>query len=485
MFVTLKVNSKTMKDGLFKYTNCPNFKNTVAMTLSRYTLFLFLTFYFSLLTFHLSAQSVTRYGQSTSSSANFVDKNGKIGNSPVLSKNGQVLVLATPTTTAATSITSTTATSGGNVTSDGGTTITVRGVCWSTTSGPTTALSTKTTNGTGTGIFTSSITGLIAGTVYYVRAYATNNAGTAYGSELSFTTTLATPGAPTIVTATAGDGQVTLTFTAPVSNGGSAITGYTVTSSPGGFTGTGSGSPITVTGLSNYTAYTFTVTATNAIGTSTASSASNLVTTRPSVGPTDVLNPTTGKVWMDRNLGASQVATSSTDAAAYGDSYQWGRGADGHQIRTSATTLTLSSSDTPGDNKFILVDAGTSPADWRNPQNDNLWQGVNGTNNPCPSGYRLPTEAEWAAELASWSSYDPAGAFNSPLKLPMAGYRWSDVTQWGGDNRNYGRSGQYWSSTVSGLNSRMLSFRSFSAPPDATMTATFRGYGYSVRCIKN
>ena len=57
---------------------------------------------------------------------------------------------------------------------------------------------------------------------------------------------------------------------------------------------------------------------------------------------------------MDRNLGASQVATSSDDAASYGDLYQWGRGTDGHQIRTSATTTTLSSADVPGHGNFIL-----------------------------------------------------------------------------------------------------------------------------------
>jgi hypothetical protein len=124
---------------------------------------------------------------------------------------------------------------------------------------------------------------------------------------------------------------------------------------------------------------------------------------------------------MDRNLGASRAATSSTDAEAYGDLYQWGRAADGHQKRTSGTTSTLSNSDTPGHGNFIL--APNSPYDWRSPQNNNLWQGVNGTNNPCPAGYRLPTEAELNAERLSWSSNNAAGAFASPLKLPVAGYR--------------------------------------------------------------
>jgi hypothetical protein len=80
------------------------------------------------------------------------------------------------------------------------------------------------------------------------------------------------------VSATAGNAQATVTFTAPTNDGGAAITAYTVTSSPGGFTATGSASPLTVTGLSNGTAYTFTVVATNSVGDSVASSASAPVT---------------------------------------------------------------------------------------------------------------------------------------------------------------------------------------------------------------
>ncbi len=92
------------------------------------------------------------------------------------------------TTSAVSDITQTTAAAGGNVISDGGAEVTARGVCWSTSDNPTIANSSKTSDGTGTGSFTSSLTQLTPGTTYYVRAYATNEAGTAYGNPLSFPT---------------------------------------------------------------------------------------------------------------------------------------------------------------------------------------------------------------------------------------------------------------------------------------------------------
>lgn len=96
------------------------------------------------------------------------------------------------------------------------------------------------------------------------------------------------PDAPTIGTVTGGNAQATVPFTPPASNGGLAITGYTALSSPGGFTGTSSSSPIVVSGLANGTAYTFTVTATNALGASTASSVSNQVTPTLPAAPDQV-----------------------------------------------------------------------------------------------------------------------------------------------------------------------------------------------------
>jgi uncharacterized protein (TIGR02145 family) len=189
----------------------------------------------------------------------------------------------------------------------------------------------------------------------------------------------------------------------------------------------------------------------------------------------NVTNPTTGKTWMDRNLGATQAATSSTDASAYGDLYQWGRKADGHQCRNSGTTSTLSSTDQPNHANFIL--APNSPYDWRSPQNDNLWQGVNGTNNPCPSGYRIPTNAELDAERTSWSQNNSTGAFNSPLKLPLSGYRnYAD-----GSLSGVGSGGIYWSSSVNGALAWSLHFNS----GNAYMNYSSRAHGFSVRCLKD
>ncbi len=96
--------------------------------------------------------------------------------------------LATLTTTNVQSVTSSSAISGGSITSDGGGAISARGVCWSTSPNPTVALSTKTVDGTGTGSFSSTVSGLTSSTTYFLRAYATNSIGTGYGNELTITT---------------------------------------------------------------------------------------------------------------------------------------------------------------------------------------------------------------------------------------------------------------------------------------------------------
>ena len=175
-----------------------------------------------------------------------------------------------------------------------------------------------------------------------------------------------------------------------------------------------------------------------------------------------------GTVWMDRNLGAKQAATSRSDAAAYGDLYQWGRRADGHQIRNSATTtgqLNFGSQSS----KFVL-----SSNDWLSASDDTLWQA--GKNDPCPTGYRIPTETELDAERTSFATSNAEGAYGSALKLTLAGYR--EGTN--GELDSEGSYGGYWSYTHSGSNPSILSFNI----SNVSISTGYRSEGYSVRCIK-
>jgi hypothetical protein len=131
-------------------------------------------------------------------------------------------LMPTVITASVTDITITTATGGGNITLEGGVPVTGRGVCWSTSSNPTIS-DNYTTDGSGTGVFVSSLTGLSASTLYYVRAYATGDLGTAYGNEVSFTTLAWTCGTSNIINHVAGD-------VAPVTK---TVTYGTVTGIPG------------------------------------------------------------------------------------------------------------------------------------------------------------------------------------------------------------------------------------------------------------
>ena len=199
------------------------------------------------------------------------------------------------------------------------------------------------------------------------------------------------------------------------------------------------------------------------------------------------ITSTTGKIWMDRNLGASRKAQSLTDYLAYGQLYQWGRGNDGHADITwasgtsassaSSTTTTISTTDNPGNSSFILKSA--SPFNWRSPQNDNLWQGVNGVNNPCPAGYRLPTAAELGAEVTAYNITNSAEAFASPLKFTVPGYRVYNT----GDLANEGSYGYYWTSSVDGSTNAVA--RRYFSPTGTGGDTGYRASGMSVRCIKD
>jgi uncharacterized protein (TIGR02145 family) len=180
--------------------------------------------------------------------------------------------------------------------------------------------------------------------------------------------------------------------------------------------------------------------------------------------------------WLDRNLGASRVATASDDSQAYGDYYQWGRLTDGHEKNDSGTTSTLATTNVPGHSNFILNTSDTY--DWRNPQNDNLWQGVNGVNNPCPPGWRVPSAAELETERLSWVTNNIAGAYGSSLKFCIAGFRRGTT----GDIWREAQEVGYWAHTVNEGKSDYLYIYNAEGGPMVYYSA--RVWGMSVRCVR-
>ena len=130
---------------------------------------------------------------------------------------------ATLTTNVATSVTNIAAISGGNISSDGGTPVTARGICWSTSPNPTVSNDT-TRNGNGTGSFVSNMTGLLGSTTYYVRAYAVNTTGVAYGNQITFTTPVPTPPSLTTTALSSITSVSVATGGSILNNGGAPIT---------------------------------------------------------------------------------------------------------------------------------------------------------------------------------------------------------------------------------------------------------------------
>lgn len=202
--------------------------------------------------------------------------------------------------------------------------------------------------------------------------------------------------------------------------------------------------------------------------------------------PTEVVEVVslTGRIWMDRNLGATKVADSINDAAAYGSYFQWGRGADGHQCTNSGTTPILSTTDQPGHGLFITVPL-SGPYDWRSPGNGNLWQGVNGINNPCPCGFRLPTTQEFQQEVATWNSPSANGGFESVLKLPVAGrapYESGNAEEFPFISGIHTH-GYFWTSNTDATRGGNIRLNNGATPFVTGFSG--RATGHSVRCIKN
>lgn len=204
-----------------------------------------------------------------------------------------------------------------------------------------------------------------------------------------------------------------------------------------------------------------------------------------------------GNVWLNNNLGAdysnfnhpefnpTQQATIVDDYHAFGSIYQWGRTSDGHELVTwtghssgsrtfPTTTAVKATTDTPLSNDFITDTA--APFDWRSPQNDNLWQGASGINNPCPNGYRIPTNTEFANLVSMESITNSVTALNSTPKFPRAGYIGSN----NGIPIASGLIGYYWTSSINGTNVVAQRFDN-----GAAFQNVGRALGFGVRCIKD
>jgi uncharacterized protein (TIGR02145 family) len=185
----------------------------------------------------------------------------------------------------------------------------------------------------------------------------------------------------------------------------------------------------------------------------------------------DVIEALDNRTWLDRNLGASRVATSIDDILAYGGYYQWGRKADGHEVRGTLTTEVKA--DVPTHTKFIL---GGNGNDWRENSSDLLWDGVYAVNNPCPMGFRVPSMFEFATMIEKENIFDTATGFSNHMKFPTTGFRVFD-----GGNIIFDLKITIWTASLSALSAKYYTINSTST---GTSTA-YRASGIPIRCIKH
>ena len=389
-------------------------------------------------------------------------------------------------TTAITSITTTAASTGGNVTYDGESTVTVRGVCYNTSTNPTTA-NNPTPNGTGTGIFVSNLTGLTSNTTYYLKAYATNSTGTAYGAEVSFTTlaitlpTLAATTAATSITATSASsgGDVTYDGGATVTARGvcwSLTTGPIATDSHTTEDGTTGIFTSSLTGLTAGTTYYVRAYATNGAGTAYGSEIS-FTTPRPLTGTVNDIDGNTynyvtigTQTWMVENLKTTKYRNGDAIANVI-DGATWGGLSSGAYCWYNGYGATYGA----------LYN----------------WYAVADSRNIAPTGWHVPTDAEWytltdylgglnaagvklkEAGTVHWRTPNTGASNSSGFTALPGGYR--------DDNGIFGYIGGYgylWSSTEYSTLQAWTMYTGYDLS-NAGIGYGRKVYGYSVRCLRD
>lgn len=483
-------------------------------------------------------------------------------------------------TSPATEITYSTVVTGGNITDNGGDDVTARGVCWATTANPGISGS-HTTDGTGTGIFTSNLDGLTPGLTYYVRAYATNSAGTGYGNEVIFAATASTTATVTTKTVSdpsfnsaLGGGNVTDDGGDPITAKGVcwSIRTEPLVTGPHTTDGAGTGSfDSNITGLLPGTTYYARAYATNSKGTSygnevtfvtavTLATVSTWTVTEPNVysadGGGNVTNdggdPSTvrGVCWStdpEPTLADSHT-TNGTGIGTFESNITLLVPATTYYVRAYATnskgtaygeavSFTTLLGDIDGNsysfitfmgqvwmaenlkttklNDGTLISNATVPADWESAStpayvwysnNEDLykltygalynWQAV-ASNKLCPEGWHVPTESDWNVLIGYLLGADVAGG-----KLKQEGTAlWLSPNVGATDEINFtalpgggrkptgefegrGSIGLWWASTPSGLaNGIGVSMSNENA--SVNMGNSITGVGRSVRCLKN
>jgi len=408
----------------------------------------------------------------------------------------QTTTLPTLTTVAISAITQTAANSGGNVSADGGATVSARGVIWSTSQNPTVALSTKTSNGTGTGEFTSNITGLTANTTYYVRAYATNSTGTAYGNEVSFkTSTTQTITIPTLTTVAIS----AITQTAANSGGNISADGGATVSARGviwstsqnptvalstktsNSTGTGAFTS-NITNLTANTTYYVRAYATNSTGTAYGNEVSfktsAVVTTNS--GVTDLCGKSYKEIiignqtWISENLSTCKYRNGDPIPHVKDDA-TWASLTTGAYCYFNNDSTKYAAIYGKIYNWFAVTDSrGLAPTGWHIPSQTELTTMINTLGGAATAGGKMKTTG------TTYCSTNTSATNTSGFSGLPAG----DRRGFNGVFNNIGVFGGFWSTTQFD-SSNAWNFRLYCNSAEATIGNDGKRHGFSVRIIKD